>query len=405
MAKMEMKNLKVLHVIGSMATQNGGPPVSVLGISLATAPLGVTSSIVTTDCLVPVQSSGRRGGADIGDFPVGADQVAIRIAPLSHPYRIAYSRRLKPMMVEGVQWADVVHVHSLNLYPQFVAFRSAERLGKPLIVSPRGALDPWVTGPRRWLRAINNFSWQSRMLSSAAAIHFTAEEERELASTTTRLQRGVVIPNGVNTSRFRAGGDADAFRALHLKGFAGTLVINHGRLSPKKGLDVLLEAVALIRDTRDLRLVLIGADDEGVGDQLRQRAASLGVSDVLVILPPMDGQDLVNAVSSAEVWCLPSYSENFGLAVFEAMAAGRAVVTSPHVNTAAEAATANALVMVPNTPEEIAAALVRLLESPEERGRLGQAASKYAQRFSWDSIAPQYLEMYEDVIFRHGSRR
>lgn len=397
--------MNILHVIPSMSVQNGGPSFVVAELTAALRGASVQAHIATTDALNPAQSSVPLAGATIRDFPAGLRPNDISIGALSHPFRLAYSKELGGLLRESVDQADVVHIHSLNLYPQFAAWSSAKQLRTPYIVTPHGALDPWLRGKGRFRKKVNDTLWQRRMLNGASAIHLTTEDERQLVLRMGISAPHVVVPIGADASRFSQPSSPQSFRNTWLGGYNGPLVLNHGRLSDKKGLDILIRALPMIRDQVPARVALIGADDEGVGEQLRTLAKQLGVEEQVMLIPRLSGQDLVDAVASADIWCLPSHTENFGLAVFEAMAASRAVVTSPYVNTATDAAANNSLLMVPNTPEDVATAVSQLLTHPEERLDLGRAAEAYAKRFSWESIIMLYVQMYEDVIVRHGSHK
>ena len=243
------------------------------------------------------------------------------------------------------------------------------------MLSPRGALDPWIRGRRRYIKQANDFLWQRRMLDDADAIHLTTEEEQQLIAPLHIRAPQVVIPNGIEVDRFRGPSDGQRFRERWLGGYKGPLIMNHGRLSAKKGLDVLFQALEIVRTEVDAHLVFVGADDEGIGNQLRRHIRATNLARHVTIVPPLSGSDLVDAIHSADVWALPSYTENFGMAVVEAMAAGRAVVTSPHVNIAPEASVAGALLMVENSPEAVASALSELLQDSQRPGHHGSGCS------------------------------
>jgi len=176
------------------------------------------------------------------------------------------------------------------------------------------------------------------------------------------------------------------------------LILNHGRLSKKKGLDVLIAAMFQVLSSHDARLAFVGSDDEGHGEELRTLATSLGILDHIKFIPQLSGRDLGDAILSATIWCLPSHGENFGMAVVEALSAGRPVVTSPHVNIAPDAATANALLIAQNTPEATAEAILRLLGDPQRRLELGKEGKEYAKRYEWSTIAPRFRKLYEGII-------
>lgn len=359
--------------------------------------LGHHSLVATTDLLTPAQAVEIQGGATVADFPPGSEDLELHVFPVRFPKRLAYAPELSSFLRQAVSTADVVHVHSVNLYAQYAAWRSSAVAKRPFVLSPRGALDPWIRGRRRYIKQANDFLWQRRMLDDAYAIHLTTEEERQLIAPMHIRAPQIVIPNGIEVDRFRRPGNDRRFREEWLGGYNGPLIMNHGRLSEKKGLDVLLRSLEIVRTKVDAHLVFVGADDEGVGNQLRRHAKATNLARHVTIVPPLSGSELVGAIHSADVWALPSYTENFGMAVVEAMAAGRAVVTSPHVNIAPEASVAGALLMVENSPEAVAIALCELLQNSELRDTMGADAAAYVQRFDWSVIARQFEALYQSA--------
>lgn len=393
--------MRILHVIPSLTTSSGGPARNTVALCLNLQKLGHHATIATTDALTPARAVKARAGATLTDFPPGAKKLDVRIFPLRRPYSFAFSPELRRFLRRDLQSYDVIHIHSVNLYPQYASWMESQRLGVPIILSPRGALDPWIRSRRRVRKKINDALWQRRMLDGVDAIHFTTEDEKDLLEESSLRAPKVVIPNAFSVTEFSSRGQGDIFRRRWLEGYSGPLVLNHGRLSEKKGLDILLDAIAVLHENQEVRLALVGADDEGIGSQLQAQALALGIENIVTIVPVLTGTDLQSSIEAADVWVLPSHTENFGMAVVEAMAAGKSIVTSPHVNIAAEAAMADALVMVPNTPEEVANAIHSLLGDSQRRQKLGRRAAEYVWRYDWSNVAQEFVMLYENVIDRH----
>jgi glycosyltransferase involved in cell wall biosynthesis len=331
-------------------------------------------------------------------MPAGARALDVQIFPIKHPYRICYSPGLAKALDTRAAEFDVIHIHSLNLHTQYAAWRAARAARRPYVISPHGALDPYIRRRGRLRKTLINVAWQNRMIREANAIHFTSDDERDLASDVDTPAPKFVIPNGLHLDRFRDLPDRNRFRKTVLSDFAGPVVLNHGRITDKKGLDILVSALAIVeRYVGSVRLVLVGPDDEGVGDRLREQIADLGLRECVTFVGPLADEDLVEALATADVWCLPSHSENFGYAVVEAMAAGLPVVTSPHVNIAPGAAALGALIMVQNEPERVASSLIDLLTHPEKRSELSQRGREFAGRYDWSRIRWEFLDMYSKI--------
>jgi glycosyltransferase involved in cell wall biosynthesis len=318
------------------------------------------------------------------------------------PRAFAFSTQLARALSRNVRQFDLVHIHSLFLFPQFAAYKAAARAGLPLIVSPCGALDPALRHRSRYAKAITNVLWQSEMLRTAAAIHFKTDEERRLASDLPLAERQVVVPNGVDWTSFQEVFGSEGFRERRLGGYEGPIILNVGRLSHNKGLDLLIQAFAQVRAAGiDALLVLVGPDDEGLTSRLSQLASSLGVQKEVVFTGMLSGDELKAALSSAAVWALPSKSENFATAVVEALAAGVPVVVSHAVNLAPKIEAEQAGVVCERTPDAFAAAISSLLESSEYRSAIGARAREFARSYDWARVGDRLVEMYCTVTGSH----
>lgn len=389
--------MRALHVLPSLSLRFGGPPVVAVEAALALRGLGWDSAIVATDLAEPASWSGRRlAKADLPGLARAAD---VRLCAARWPYRLAYAPALGRALEELAPAADVVHIHMLFQYPQYAAFRAARRAGVPYVVTPHGALDPHLRRRSRLLKTVTGLLWQRRMLDGAAALHFTAHEEARLASDLALRAPAVVAPNGIRWAAYQSLPSGRRFRARHLGGHEGPLVANIGRLSHKKGLDILVRAFGRVaRERRDAVLALVGPDDEGLTPPLRALAREAGVSDRVAFVGMLTGEEKLAALAAADVWALPSHTENFGLAVVEAMAAGKAVVISPAVNLARDIEAARAGVVCPQEPDALAEATLALLADRERREALGGAARAFARRFDWANVAPSWAAMYERAL-------
>lgn len=391
--------MRILHVVASIAARTGGPAVSVVGLSKALQDRGETVAIFATDFVTSASATSPRGGVTLSDMPVGAAGLDIFTFRVRPPYRFAFCPGLAVALRNHVHEYDVIHIHSLNLFPQLVAWRAAVRSSVPFVVSPRGALDPWVLRQRRLRKTIVNRLWQRRMLNAATALHLTTSEERSLIEPMNIRTNTVVIPNGLDLAKYREPASGAAFRKQFLDGFTGPLVLNHGRIDRKKGLDVLIAAVARAKETiPTLRLALVGPDETGLCSTLTRQAEGLGIANSVIFTGPLFGEQMRQALAATDVWALPSHGENFGVAVVEAMAACLPVVTSPHVNLAPNAHMHGALRVVANEPTLLASELVDLLTNQSTSKQLAMAGCDYAQRFEWASLAVEYQTMYRTAI-------
>src|SRR5262249_18805274 len=228
---------------------------------------------------------------------------------------------------------DLVHLHSVFLWPTWVAARSARRAHVPYLVSPRGMLIQEMIKRRNrfaksaWINLIEKTN-----VEQASGIHVTSElEATELMRFNWQLPKVATIPNGVEAPESTRNATALSTDVEALIDDQ-PLVLFLGRLSWKKGLDRLLKAFAL---TNFGKLVVAGADDEELVPWLRQVAEEMQIGNRVRFLPrTILGRDKEHLFALAQVFVLPSYSENFGNTILEAMLRGLPVVVTPEVGAA-----------------------------------------------------------------------
>jgi glycosyltransferase involved in cell wall biosynthesis len=392
--------MKVLHVIPSLASRTGGPAVAAAEMARVIAGEGVETAVFATDMAHSAITRNPRPVA-LEELADGSTEAGTRLFPTRSPRRLVYSPELRRALREEVGHFDVVHVHSLYLYPQLAASREAARRNVPYVVSPHGALDPWLRRRRRLRKTVAELAWQRRMLSQAAALHFTSEEEARLTGDVAPGVPRLIVPLGIRSADFEALPPASSFRARFLNGRDGRVVLSLGRLSPKKGLDVLIRAFAIVaRELPDTLLVIAGPNDEGLQPELAAIAAQEGVTQQVVFTGMLHGEEKLAALAATDVWALPSHTENFGIAVVEALAAGLPVVISPAVNLAGEIEEAEAGVVCEIHPEAFARAILSLLREQQRSSELGRRARVFARRYDWDVLAPRIVEMYDGIVSR-----
>jgi glycosyltransferase involved in cell wall biosynthesis len=233
------------------------------------------------------------------------------------------------------------------------------------------------------------------MFDEAAVIQYTTPEEAALAGDLGFRAPVAIVPNSFDCSEFQVPGDAAGFRDRHLGGFPGRVVLSLGRISHKKGIDILIRALPAIAERGpDVRLVIAGPDDEGLTSQLCALASAEGVEHLVVFTGMLREYERLAAFAAASVWALPSKTENFGNVVIEAMAAGVPVVISPEVNLASEIASVRAGLVRERIPERFAEAITSLLENEDLRSELVSRGRAFTRRFDFGAVAPLLIDMY-----------
>ena len=294
---------------------------------------------------------------------------------------------------------DVVHLHSVFLWPTLAAARASARAGVPYVLSPRGMLVRSLIAARgRRRKTLWLALFERDTVRRAAAVIVSSELERqELAALELDLAPVEVIPNGLSPEEPADDGSTAAAASAGQPPFdRQPLVVYLGRLSWKKGVDLALAALAQLPGAH---LAVAGNDDEGLRPRLEGLAGELGVADRVSFLGEVRGGAKTALLAAARALVLPSMSENFGMAALEAMAAGVPVVLTPGVGLAEAVREHGAGIVCERTPASLAAALASLLADPTSAAAMGaRGRDLAATHYSWPAIAAATRRSYERAI-------
>jgi len=391
--------MKVLHVISTLAPSSGGPTAALYGMANHQCRAGHDVTICTTNRGNPTS----RVLNDI-EIRAGLDKGVSLHSFETALVSILISRDLRNWLTKHIAEFDIVHVHGLYRFPSTYAAYRARKEGVPNVIRPHGGLDPYLYSKsarsvalkrlyERWFDLPN--------LHAAGAIHYTAEEERQRASFLNLRAPSFVVPNGVDWTRFEKLPGRGAFRAAHTLGDA-PLVLFLGRLHSVKGLDLLIPAFDSVRrDIPDAQLVIVGPENDDYGRKVRGWVQERGLTKAVHFIGHLDGADVIQAYVDADVFVLPSYTENFGMTVVEAMVCGLPVVISDQVNIHREVAESGGGLVTRCDADEVAQALITLLKDRERRRGMGEAGRQFVQqRYTWPVIVDALTHEYENVIKR-----
>ncbi len=311
------------------------------------------------------------------------------------------SRPLGRWLQRHVAEYDLVHIHALFSHTSLAAARCARRAGVPYIIRPLGVLNRWgMANRRRWLKALSFRFVEQPVLRHAAAMHYTSRAEQREAEQAGATAPAAVIPLGIDTAAFQNPPGPDNFLKRFPQAKGRTLVLFLSRLDAKKGLDLLLPAFAEIKKTHPAAmLVIVGDGEKSYVAGLRGLAAQLGMADDITWTGFLGGADKLSAFAAASVFVLPSYSENFGIALVEALAAGLPCVTTDGVAVSEDIRESGAGLVVEAESKPFCEAMNRLLEDAALRTRFGANARKLAtERFSVEAMGATLKKLYEDIL-------
>jgi glycosyltransferase involved in cell wall biosynthesis len=385
--------MRLIHVTPTYlpAVRYGGPIFTVHGLCAALAARGHEVTVFTTSI------DGPRNSDVPHDAPVMRDGVRIRYFASPALRRLSWAPALAASLRDEIGATDIVHLHSIFLWPTATAGRLARQRKKPYVVSPRGMLVEALVARRHsllkrlWLALI-----ERRNLEAAAAIHVTSRiEAAELGKFGFRLPRIAAIPNGADESI----GEATAHPASDIGKLVEMrpLILAFGRLSWTKRLDRLIEAFA--RTSRG-NLAIVGTDDEGLAPALRALAEQLGIAARVHLVPrTVTGAEREFVFAAANGLVLASLSENFGNVGIEAMQRGIAVIATPNVGVAELVAESGGGIVVAADPRALADAIDTLAGDAVLATRLGEAGRAYVEgHCRWADIAERMEALYRSLL-------
>lgn len=386
--------MKVLHVIPSVSPLRGGPSFAVAGLCRSLAAKGIEVHRASTDDNGPDR-------LDVAhERPLLEEGVVCWYFPRQTKF-YSVSLPLGRWLNRNVAAYDLIHIHALFSFSTIAAWRAARRWCVPYVVTPHGSLGKWGRRYRRpAMKRLSLALLERPLLTGAAAIHFASSTESMEAKEVGVQARTVVIPFGVDLVVEAFNRPKDSAEARAGRSLSTGRVLYLSRIDRKKGLDLMVRAFAQLRN-RGLQatLVVAGQGDPALLAELKSMASQLGVGQSVEWVGFVEGQEKLSLFGSADVFVLPSYSENFGLAAVEAMASGLPVVITDQVGISREVEQARAGLVVPCRAEALAGALERLLGDSNLRKRMGEAGRRLCQdSFSRESMASRFIKVYAQCL-------
>jgi len=381
--------IRVIQSVGSLAPETGGPARSVPNLAMALAETGINVIILAPDFGTSLSS------------PLVPEHDLITYVPIPVRFRVGmktlYIPGLIPKLEELCENREnlLIHDHGLWLPQNIMVSKFAARNRIPLVISPRGMLEPGALSFSSFRKRIAWLLYQKRNISRADAIHSTSKLENENLLDLGLTGQIRVIPNGTVLPPKR-----DRY-PKPTKGALRILFIS--RIHPKKGLIRLVKTLSNFQSSQ-WEFIIAGYDEIGHLREVQDFASQVGVGENIRYFGPVDDQDKWDLYHDANLFVLPSISENFGIVVAEALAAGLPVITTTGTPWQ-DLNRYNCGWWVEPSEMGFCSALEQAIELPQdqliEMGKRGRRLVE--EKYSWKVIGTKTLKLYEEVLSRQRS--
>lgn len=391
--------MKVLHIIPSVSPLRGGPSEAVLQMVKALQEQGVTAEIVTTN----------DDGDGLLDVPL--DQwlaypsqapVPIRFFPRFSPSipairEFAFSGALAIWLWQHMTEYDLVHIHAIFSATSTMAMAIARLQNVPYIVRPLGQLCHWSLQQGHYKKQLYLQLIERANLNQARLIHFTSDQEQQEALQLGLHTPGFVLPHGLVMPPQLANAKVQLRQFLNLP-MDEPIVLFLSRLHPKKGLDYLIPALSQLQGHR-FTFVLAGNATPEYESEVQQLLQATGLMAQTRRLGFVQGETKTLLLQGADLFVLTSHSENFGIAVLEAMAHGLPVLVTPGVALASLVERSHLGWVTPLDQSTIITALKQFFGTLPLASQLGERARQLVeQHYSWHRIATHLIQQYHSAL-------
>lgn len=291
----------------------------------------------------------------------------------------------------------VLHSHGLWSPLNHAAVLLARQRGWPVIVSTHGMLLPWALSQKKWRKRLGWRLFQARDLRAAARIHITSNDEAESLRHAGISRQAITIPFGVEAPppEVESSKNAPPFRVVFL-----------GRIAPIKNLNGLIAAWRDAGLGPDWYLQIAGPDEFDLRASLVEQANSAGIGAQVSFLDPVYGMAKWRLLRGAAALVLPSFSENFGVVVLEALACGVPVIASTGTRWSELPQQGCGWLAEPDRIGLTEALRSMAALSLEERAAMGSRGAQYVeQTYRWKSVTTRFAEIYHRVLLERKQSR
>tara|TARA_B110000908_G_scaffold172391_1_gene239520 strand:- start:1220 stop:2305 length:1086 start_codon:yes stop_codon:yes gene_type:complete len=359
--------MRILHSVASLDPSSGGPARSVPQLALA---------LVDCDVEVGLWSAepSKNGLADLS-----ADELA-RIEVFSGDFSEA---------LDAFGTPDLVHDHGIWLPCHREVAKVCNVRGIPRMVSPRGMLEPWALNHKKWKKRLAWLLYQKRDLQSAIAMHATADQEADQLRHLRLKAPILVAANGVAMPPLS--------NEIDLKNSSKTALFL-SRIHTKKGLPMLIEAWQKVMP-EGWTMRVVGPDENGHLQELKEQVEAAGLSELWRFEDSLEGDAKWQAMADADLFILPSHSENFGIVVAESLACGTPVITTTGTPWQGLQEYECGWWVKPEVDDLTVALKTATTLEQDGRQKMGRSGQAWvAEEFAWPAIAEKVCKFYQQIL-------
>lgn len=330
----------------------------------------------------------------------GLRKGTIHLFPILGPRRLGYSPLLERAIVEQGTSFDVVHQHGIWTGVSRAVVRWKERTNRPTVISPQGSLEPYALRKSHWKKRLALFFYERQNLHLVGCMQALSLQEVNDFRSFGVSRQSAIIPNGISDTWISQLCDPRRFRMRHSIADSAQIMLFLGRITPKKGLPMLLRAMNMLREELNGWLLIVaGVDEFNHQREVQQLVEQLQLQPYVQFVGPQYNQEKRDAFAAADVFVLPSHSEGAPMAILEALGAGIPVFTTK-ASPWSDLHTHDCGWWTDISVEAITDALQDVLQRPSEdlraMGRRGRQL--VSEKYTWSQVAEQTLILYEWLL-------
>lgn len=372
------------------AVKYGGPIYATLNLSEALAARGIDVYVSTTNAHVDQK-------LDVVPNEFIAMQKHLWVKYYDETKINRFSLSLLLNLWKDILAADVVHIQSIFSVSTPVALLYSKILRKKILLSPRGSLCEWCLKERERFKRIW-IQWFIRPFVGSVVWHVTSGKEASEVETLFPGSQTVLITDGINLNefsnpkRFSKNEYVKKFTALDLQ--VSQVVISLGRLHKVKGFDILIEAFSLLVQDDPNLILMIAGNNEGEKDNLTRLIQHNRLEKSIFLVGPLYGEDKAAFLANADLFVMPSHTENFGIAFAESLAAGTPGIASNQTPwQGIEEAGCGKWVDIEK--DSIVNAMRYILQ--QDKKTMSEKSISFVSQFDWSKIAGEFDKLFRKM--------